>query len=110
MDSEEKRLERFKNITIEDVRAARDHLIAAPGDIVEIPVEYYDWLIGRLEEAREALSAVLDVVDSPESKAEASVAFAHGLECDPDISTKNGDTIKAAYKLLGKERPIWGYD
>lgn len=48
-ESEAKRLERFRSITLEDVKCARDHLVAAPGDIVEIPVEYYDWLIGEVK-------------------------------------------------------------
>ena len=56
-ESEAKRLERFKAITLEDVKCAREHLVAAPGDIVEIPVEYYDWLIGKVATLREERDA-----------------------------------------------------
>jgi hypothetical protein len=59
-----------------------------------------------LEKAREALSSVLAIIDSPEQKAEASVAWIHGVQCDPEISKRNGATIEAAYRLLGRERPL----
>lgn len=54
---------------------------------------------------RESLSSVLDIIDGPELKAELSIAYAHGYECDKEVSQRNGAIVDAAYKLLGRERP-----
>lgn len=61
-EREAARLERFKSITLEDVQSAREHIVAAPGDIVEIPVEYYDWLLSQLEAARTEIRKAVGIM------------------------------------------------
>lgn len=59
----------------------------------------------REEQLEKALSDVLDIIDGEESKAEAFIAWNHGLRCDPEVSMRNGKIIEKAYELLGKKRP-----
>lgn len=59
----------------------------------------------REEQLEKALSDVLAIMDSPESKAETTMAWIHGLECDPVVSERNGKIIEDAYELLGRKRP-----
>lgn len=59
----------------------------------------------REEQLEKALSDVLNIIDGKESKAEAGIAWAHGFQCDPEISMRNGEIIEKAYELLGKKRP-----
>lgn len=50
------------SITLEDVEYAREHIAVAPGAFVEIPVEYYDWLISRLKTARTEIRKAVDIM------------------------------------------------
>ena len=58
----------------------------------------------RKEQLEKALSDVLDIIDGKEHMAEVSMAYVHGLVCDPEVSAKNGKTITAAYELIGRTR------
>ena len=59
----------------------------------------------REEQLEKALSDVLSIIDSEESKAEAIMSWNHGLRCDPEVSKRNGEIIEKAYELLGRKRP-----
>lgn len=65
-----------------------------------------DGLSDALAMAKQALSDVLAIVDSDSAKAESASAWIHGVHCAEDVSKKNGETIDAAYKLLGRKRPL----
>lgn len=59
----------------------------------------------REERLEQALSDVLDIIDSKESRSANFMAAVRGMGCDPEISKRNGEIIEQAYILIGKERP-----